>query len=248
VVTTKPVALSLKIAGLAASVSLTSLVLAPKANAVTLFTSSNSFANQVTELNGAPPLTVSKYTPLAGETVTQILVKLTASLTSTGTIKNTAAQAQSFDVFTQAKKYQFNPSTGSPVALTTLNPFAAFAVIGSESYINLAAGATSAFGPGTANASSSVSFTTAAQIAQFLGSGTFGFDPFTQILTAISGGGGNVTTNITTFADATLEVEYIGERTAVPEPTTMGLLASVGGLFAMKKRFGFQKNKAKVSS
>jgi hypothetical protein len=247
VVTTKPVALSLKIAGLAASVSLASLVVAPKANAVSLFTSTDSFATQITELNGAPKLKVSKYTAGPGEVINAVIVKLTASLKSSGTITNTAAQAQSFTVRTRVDQYDFNPSTGAPVALSTLSPFAPLAVIGQQSYTLLAPNTPTNFGPGTASASTSVSFT-GTQIAQFLGSGTFGFDPSTLILTAVSGGGGNVTTNITTFADATLEVEYVGERTPVPEPTTMGLLASVGGLFAMKKRFGSQKNKVKVSN
>jgi hypothetical protein len=246
VVTTKPVALSLKIAGLAASVSLASLVVAPKANAVSLFTSTDSFANQTTELAGAPQLTVSKYTQQVGETVTQVIVRLTASLKSTGTITNTAPQAQTFTVSTRVNQYDFVPSTGAPSALSTLSPFTAFATIGQQTYTGLAPNTPTAFGPATANALTSATFT-GAQIAQFLGSGTFGFDPFTTILTAISGGGGNVTTNITTLAGATLEVEYIGERTAVPEPTTMGLLASVGGLFAMKKRFGSLKNKAKAA-
>jgi hypothetical protein len=248
VVVTKPVALSLKMAGLAASVSLASLVAVPKANAITLFTDNASFSNAITELNAAPVLTLDKYTPQAGETVTQVIVRLNASLRSEGSITNVAANPQTFTVSTLVAQYNVTPSLGSPSSLRTLTPFAPFALIGARTYTSLPPNTPTPFGSFTINGSDSLTLTSAGDIAQLLEGGTFSFNPFTQISTSITGGGGNVTTNIATFASAFLEVEYIGDRAPepIPEPVSMGLLVSIGGLFAMKKKFGSQTNKVKM--
>ncbi|BAZ29175.1 hypothetical protein NIES4074_16130 [Cylindrospermum sp. NIES-4074] len=236
--TTTPISRTLKIAGLVASVSLASLVVTPKANAATVLfssTSSDSFSNLVTELNGTPKLTVSKYNPLAGETITKVLVSLSASLTSGGTITNTAAQAQTFTVGTFVDKYKLVPVAGAPAVLSTLNPFPSSPLIGKQEYSELAPNTPSGFGPFTINGSNSIAFTNAADIGQFLGSGNFSVAPFTSIFTGIAGGGGNVSTNITTLASATFTVEYQGEK-PVPEPLTiLGTLTAAGLGVAMKK-------------
>ncbi|MBD2384599.1 PEP-CTERM sorting domain-containing protein [Cylindrospermum sp. FACHB-282] len=238
---TKPVSQTLKIAGIAASVSLASLVISPKANAASLFFSdSSSFSNQVTELDGEPQLIVSKYKPTAGQKITQVLISLTTNLSSTGTIKNNAAQAQTFTVGTAVDTYDFVAVDGSPAVLSTLTPFPDSPLIGKQKYTKLASGESSSFGTYSINGSTSVSFTNASDIAQFLGSGTFGVSPYTSIFTSIAGGGGNVSTNITTLTGATFKVDYYGEE--VPEPfTILGTLTAAGFGVAMKK-FKSQQN------
>jgi hypothetical protein len=234
--TTTPISRTLKIAGLVASVSLASLVATPKANAASvLFSSSDSFSNLVTELEGTPKLTVSKYKPLAGETITKVLVSLSASLTSGGTITNTATQAQTFTVGTFVDTYNVEPVPGAPAALSTLSLFTTKDLIGKEKYTKLAPNTPAGFGSFTTNDSTSVAFTNAADIVQFLGSGNFSVAPFTSIFTGVAGGGGNVSTNITTLASAKFTVEYQGEK-AVPEPLTiLGTLTAAGLGIAMKK-------------
>lgn len=226
------------IAGIAASVSLTSLVIAPtKAHALTSFFSSNSsFTNELTELEGSPLLTVSRYNPQTGQTVTEVRVTLNASLRSEGTVTNTAPNPQNFTVSTSIDIYDFTPSAGAPSALNSIQPTFSTATndrIGRQVYSAVSSNGQRNFGPFSISSDTLVlSFTNPADVLGFLGTGTFSLEPTTGIFTSISGGGGNVRTNIQTFASANFRVEYLGEVATAAVPfefsSNLGIPAFAG--------------------
>lgn len=224
------------IAGIAASVSLTSLVIAPtKAHALTSFFSSpSSFTNELTELQGSPLLTVSRYNPQTGQTVTEVRITLNASLKSEGTVTNTAPNAQSFIASTSIDEYYFTPSADAPKALSSIEPIFSTAIngrIGRQSYTAVPSNGQRNFGPFSISSNTFVlSFTNPTDIVGFLGTGTFSLEPTTGIFTSISGGGGNVRTNIQTFASANFTVEYLGNTVPVPFElsSNLGITAFAG--------------------
>lgn len=209
---------NLKFAGILTAASIGSLAVASGADAALLFSDTASFTNQLTELNGGPVLTLSKYNPGSGFNVDRVVVSLSGSLRSSGSVTNTAAQAQTFTASTRVAQYDFTPGAGAPDVLQTLQPFSSLALIGSKRYTNLAPNTPSGFGPFTINGSDSDTYL-GSDIAGFLGTGTLTINPFTEILTAFQGGGGNVANSIQTVADATLTIEYYGEQQITPPPS-----------------------------
>lgn len=240
-VTSKPISQALKIAGLAASVSLASLVISPKANAVLLFTQTDSFTNKVTELTGTPQLTVNKYNGTG--ILDQVVVTILGSLTSSGTLTNNSVTAQDFDVNTSGR-LRLTPVSGAPSALVTANVIPTGTLIGAiQEYVGVPAGGQVDFPTQTANGSYTLTITDLVQIAGFVGGGTFSYAPTTLIGTTVFGGGGNILSSISTVANASLKVEYFGTETVpppanVPEPSSiLGLLALSGSGAAMMKKF-----------
>jgi hypothetical protein len=190
---------------------------------VLLYSDSDSFTDQTTELLGSPVLTVDKYN--GAGTVTSVVVTLTAMLKSEGVVTNNAAQSQSFGTETRVLQFDLTPGAGAPGVLASLQPFSVAQLIGSQNYVDLAPGVPAAFGPFSINGSDSDTYT-GGDIAGFLGAGTFSMNPFTQILTSLIGGGGNIAFDIKTLASATLKVEYFGTR-VIPEPSTF-ILTGLG--------------------
>ncbi len=234
------ITLASKLVGLIAVASVGSLAAAFNADAASLlFSDSDSFTNELTELEGMPSLTVDKFTPPPGVTITEVQVTLMATLDSEGILINNAAQPKSFAITTLVSKFDVVPGEDAPPVLSTLQPFAPFELIGSQNYIDIPPIEPQPFGPFNISGMDSASFTTDADIAGFLGGGTFSMEPFTLIFTTFAGGGGSSAPNITTFASATLTVKYFGEPipTSTPEPSALlglGLMAGLG--FVSQKR------------
>jgi hypothetical protein len=210
--------LTSKLAGTVALASVSSLAFAFNADAASLlFTDSDSFTNQLTELVGMPELTVTKYVPPAGTTITEVQVMVMATLNSSGTVTNNAPNTQTFTALTLVNQFNVIPSENPP---TTLQPFPAFTTIGSQNY-TLEAGASAPFGPFEIDGMQNQIFTSAGDIASLTGPGTIDFNPFTLIFTTFQGGGGNIGFSIDTFADAEVSIKYFGE-TITPPPSTPG--------------------------
>lgn len=222
------------------ALALGATLLAIPAQAALLFSDSDSFSDILTELTGAPELSVSRYD--GDGIVNDIKLTFSSALRTSGEIINTAAQAQDFSLTLLAGKYDLVPVAGSPVALPTFSsltldsPFGQ--TIGSQSYVALAPNIPNTFGGFEVTGDDSLSITDITVIADFVGSGEITFQPFTQILTLGQGGGGNVDTLVDTFADGTLTIEYFGEAplspitspTSVPEPGLMGGMVVLGAL------------------
>lgn len=203
----------------------------------------DSFHAVLTELQDRP-LRVDLFDGSLG-TLNSVTVTLGAALRSSGTVRNTAAQPQTFIVQTSVFQYAGTRASGSPAALPSLvDVFAPFTVIASETYSGLAPNVLEGFGPGEISAPpiTLVNSTAPAVLSQFVGTGQFGQDFDTIIVTAILGGGGNVLTSIQTVADATLTVVYDYTPTPppaapVPEPATISLLGlGLTGLAYVRRR------------
>ncbi|AFZ25648.1 hypothetical protein Cylst_3508 [Cylindrospermum stagnale PCC 7417] len=250
-ISTKPLHQTLKIAGLAASVSLASLVISPTANAVSFKTNTASFSGLRTELtdNPAAVLTVDKYTPLAGETVTQVIIRLSTNLSTSGTVKNNNSSASTFRVTAAATQFDFNPVAGAPSPLIAYvdNNGPLIPISGTfgtqQIYNNVAPGATRTFPTQIGNGSTSITFDSSnTNLSEFLGSGSFSLEPTTLMGFSLGGGGNNVDVQLQTVAASTLEVEYVGTFTPppadVPEPSSiLGILALTGSGAAMMRKF-----------
>jgi hypothetical protein len=243
------------IVGLATVLSLGSLFLDSKANALTglLYSQTASFNNQLTELTGTPVLTLNQYNPQTGETVTDVKFTITGTLSSGGTVTNTAAQAQDFSVAVTAGRFRLTPDVNNaPAALITygyFSPLGSSTLIGESDYTNLAPNTPTSFGTYTINNNASpmiVSFN-GTNIAGFLGTSTFSFKPTTQIGTTTFGGGGNVTTNITTYASAAITVEYYDNSTPPPVPFELSSNVGIGSFFGIMFGLSWWKRKRNLS-
>jgi hypothetical protein len=239
--------MKLKSCGLAsfavAGMVYTSLSLVSKAEAFTI-TSTDSFTNQLLELEGDPVLTLNKFsTPLgSNEAVTRVDVTIAAVLTTSGTLINIGTSPRTFTLRFASEQFDVNPQDGSPAPLTTLTPFTFRQLIGQQTYTNLLPGPPSTFGPSTISGSDTETFTSIGDIAAFLGAGTFSFDPFTAIRTTFSGGSADIyTTNIKTFADVTATVTYTVEVVPFEFSPVLGV-GLLGGLYGLNQ---LRKNRNK---
>ena len=189
----------------------------------------DSFSNVTTELVNET-LTVDRFNDLGGSlTLTKVKVEVIGELMSSGSVTNNAAGPETFTITSLAEFYDGTPGGGAPAVLPSpFQVFTPFSSIGAQNYVGLAGGGgTAAFGPHTANNTAMFMTTNGAEMAQFIGLGTFDYLFNTKIGTLISGGGGNIATNIMTDASATLKVTYdYQETTVVPEPGSLMLLGT----------------------
>lgn len=238
----------LKLASIAATVSLTSLAVAPQAHAALLHTSSAAFTRQITDLESSNPdltLTLSKYNPLLGVTVDQVVVTLAAEIENSGSITNTSPITRIFTVTSQLTEFTVSPNTGAPTALVAFNPFSASPNLVSQTF-TLAQDSTATFNPPIMTDTSSQTFENTSDISQFLGSGTFSFSPSAFVSTTFTGSG-NAKTQINTLASVRITVDYYGEEnvsnTQVPEASaTLGIIGLAGAAFVSKKLGAWQKS------
>ena len=193
--------------------------------------STNSFTDLLTELDDEP-LRVDLFDPANG-TLDSVVVEIAASLNSSGSVTNNSAGPEDFSVQTIAQIFTATGVSLPAVLAGSVPVIANNTVIASEVFIGLASGATAPFGPDSTSLTTELLNTAApGLLAQFVGIGQFGYDLNTLIGTLISGAGGNVATNITTLASASLTVTYNFSvnppppppPTGVAEPATLALL------------------------
>lgn len=204
-----------------------------KANAALLFSDTDSFSDQRTELIGMPELTVSKYTPLPGVNIDEVQIIVTGTIKASGNFKNNNRQTIAISASNIINQYDFVPETESP-PLSTVSIFPSLTTIGEQSYI-LASGETADFGPFSMDRSNNQSFT-GADISNFLGSGEITYEPFTQVFTPISGQLSNLAFSFTTVADGSLTIKYFGSRTSTSEPSVLLGLGILSGLGLITKK------------
>ena len=209
-----------------------SFALATSANALTI-TDSDSLGPQTTELMSAvDKLTVDQFDTLGGtRTLEKVTVTIDYRIDSSGTVTNNAAQAQSFAVTVSS---MFS-SDGGPAPIGSLG---GNLQIGPVNFVNLGSGASEAFGPAFDDDQAMSMFTSAADLAAFIGNGTWTIGLNTDSGQMIVGGGGNIVANIATEASATLTVDYeYRERTQVDEPAALGMAGlALAGMIALRRR------------
>lgn len=176
-------------------------------------------------------------------TLTSVIVTMTTSVQTGGTLKNTAANSQNFG-------FDLNLSSNTSSGSNT-GGAAAQSIIDSNFGSNSAGSLTIDFGnvrysgvasqasvnypspnsssPVTKTTTASMTFTDQASLSAFTGMGGFGENLNTASGQSVSGGGGNVSVNLNTSAGGTFVVEYDfglsnAPTTTVPEPASMALL------------------------
>jgi hypothetical protein len=183
--------------------------------------------------------TFNKFDPSLG-TLDSIELSLAATGNFSGNVTNNAAGLESFKV-TESSDVTF---TG-PDATSVVSTLAA-----SQNYTNLAPGATTPFGPFNPGPGAVMILVPTANFGTYIGTGTLspGFTLSTLSGQAISGGGGNIASALTTKVggDATLIYTYHTPLTTpVPEPgawasMSIGVLGLMAlGLKARKKNLQF---------
>jgi len=195
------------------------------------FTLEDSFSVEITERElKDQPLRVDLFDLSLG-TLTKVTVTLNGLLTSDGTVTNNTTQPQTFTISTRAQGYVGKKAGRSPAVLPVDFAFVTpLELIGSQTYPNLASGIPQAFGPfSTQDTGFMFTSTTLADLAQFVGSGTFGYDfnaPISLLILDPPDANLGISNDIITRANANLKVtyEYEGDLTAISEPTTVSLL------------------------
>jgi hypothetical protein len=129
----------------------------------------------------------------------KVVVTLSATLTDNGTVKNTATQPQTFTI----QEDMLVPAGPLPNGITvSVDPTV------SMNYVALAPNITVPFGPFSETLSTGATFTAPADLAAYVGSGSFLVLDHTDTTQTITGGGGNLVVKINTKATITITVEY----------------------------------------
>ncbi|NIJ08908.1 hypothetical protein FHS31_002532 [Sphingomonas vulcanisoli] len=168
-------------------------------------------------------------------TLTNVLITYTFGFNSSGTVTNTAQQAQTFT----AKEDVDGALTlsGSYSATGDLDPGV------SQKYTNLGAGQSAAFGPfsfATTAQSTTFSFSSLTDdLSSFVNALNYQVD--TQTGQGFTGGGGNTSASLNTTAQGTVSIAYTYDvAAAVPEPASWAMMVGGFGMLggALRRKRG----------
>jgi len=167
---------------------------------------------------------LTQFNPALGS-LQSVYIAASESVNLTGTVQNTSTGPQSFTFRAGSLLTVTLPGTlgflqPSPLALA-------------QAY-NLPAGGSAPYGPVNASDSVNYTYTLPADMAWFIGTGTFTLPAFTQTQELIAGGGGNIIAQLSTIAGADVLVQYT--YIPVPEPGSLALLGLGGAALLLLRR------------
>ncbi len=208
------------------------VALAPAAQAVVL-TDTVSVPTATTEISGVLNLKkfdVSNFASIpAGAILQSITLSATSNATNSGTLTNTAAQAQTFKITFETDVTLTGPNSISLVP----------APMSTQTLTNIPVGVAQTVGPLTGTDTKSVNVP-GADFSFYTGAGLFALNYGSLSGQTVLGGGGNQTSSIVTTADiaATVTYEYRVVPTDVPEPGSVALVFGMlgGAAFTLRRR------------
>ena len=167
---------------------------------------------------------LQQFNPALGS-LQSVYIEASESVNINGTVQNTSTGPQSFT---------FRAGSLLTVTLPGTLGFLQPSPLAFAQAYNLPAGGSALYGPVNASDSVNYTYTTAPDMAWFIGVGTFTLPGVTQTQELISGGGGNIIASLSTVAGATVKVQY--NYILVPEPGSFVLLALGGAVMLLRKR------------
>ena len=147
--------------------------------------------------------------------LTAVTATLTVSVSEHGSVQNLTPFSQSFTLTTDTEL----KATGGPGPLSAADLDALAS--DSHHYADLSSQGSAPYGPFATTAFDTFTATTA-DLADFIGSGTFSVNLAADYTALLNGGGGNIALDLTSTAGGSLTLVYT--YTVVPEPSTWAMM------------------------
>lgn len=207
----------------------------------------NQADGTTTQINLFNAAAIAAANPGYTVTLNDVKFNMATTVSTSGTLQNQASASQTFRFGLSLNSFTTNGTTtggGASAQAVIANNYGSgmtgsqTANFGTQTYTNVAAGASvnypnpNSTAASTLNTSDPLTFTDAATLAAFTGTGSFGLQLNTLSSQSTTGGGGNVAVNLNTYAGGAFGLVYdytltpVASPTTVPEPASMALLGA----------------------